>query len=257
MSISLKVTTVGQGNNLVFLHGWGVNSGVWKPLVDILASDYCVTTIDIPGYGQNHEKMSEPYNIATVSKLMETHLPNDCVLLGWSLGGLIAQQIAYDFPDKLKQLILICSSPKFSKSADWPGIETQVLTLFSRQLALDFSKMLERFLMIQAMGSENAKFDVKTIKENVQQYPNPSEKALIAGLNMLQNVDLREQFKQLNIPCNVFLGRLDSLVPSKIAESLQAYSPLVNVEIIAKASHAPFISDTYDFAQRLREVLVP
>lgn len=257
MSISLNVTTVGQGNSIVFLHGWGVNSGVWNPLVDILASDYSVTTIDIPGYGQNHERMPEPYNINSVSQLITQHLPDNCVLVGWSLGGLIAQQIAYEFPEKLKQLILICSSPKFVKEPDWPGIEIDVLTLFSRQLALDFSKMLERFLMIQAMGSENAKFDVKTIKQNVQQYPNPSKKALVTGLNMLENVDLREQFKQLKMPCHVFLGRLDSLVPSKIANLIKTYSPLANVEIIAKASHAPFISDTQDFAKRLRAVLTP
>ncbi|MEP1554184.1 MAG: pimeloyl-[acyl-carrier protein] methyl ester esterase, partial [Paraglaciecola sp.] len=161
-----------------------------------------------------------------------------------------------DYPDKLKQLVLICSSPKFSKSLDWPGIDTDVLALFASQLALDFSKMLERFLMIQAMGSENAKFDVKTIKQNVQQYPNPSEKALVAGLNMLENVDLREQFKQLKMPCHVFLGRLDSLVPIKIADLINTYSHLANVEIIAKASHAPFISDTEDFAKRLRAVLI-
>ncbi|MEP0174427.1 MAG: pimeloyl-ACP methyl ester esterase BioH [Paraglaciecola sp.] len=256
MSFSLNVTTVGQGHNIAFLHGWGVNSGVWQPLVDILANDYCITTIDLPGYGQNHERMPEPYNINSVSQMIADHLPNNCILVGWSLGGLIAQQIAFDYPDKLKQLVLICSSPKFSKSLDWPGIDTDVLALFASQLALDFSKMLERFLMIQAMGSENAKFDVKTIKQNVQQYPNPSEKALVAGLNMLENVDLREQLKQLKMPCHVFLGRLDSLVPIKIADLINTYSHLANVEIIAKASHAPFISDTEDFAKRLRAVLI-
>jgi pimeloyl-[acyl-carrier protein] methyl ester esterase len=116
--------------------------------------------------------------------------------------------------------------------------------------------MLERFLMIQAMGSENAKLDVKTIKQNVQQYPDPSEKALVSGLNMLENVDLREQFKQLKMPCHVFLGRLDSLVPDKVSGLMLVLSPQTKVEVIAKASHAPFISDTEDFAKRLRAVLI-
>ncbi|MFT2092179.1 pimeloyl-ACP methyl ester esterase BioH [Paraglaciecola sp. 2405UD69-4] len=251
MSINLNVTKIGQGPNLVFLHGWGVNSGVWQPLIDILAKEYSITTIDLPGYGQNHDKLPEPYDIDTVSALIAAHLPTSCVLIGWSLGGLIAQQIAYDFPEKLSQLILVCSTPKFAKEPDWPGIEKNVLMLFARQLSLDFSKMLERFLMIQAMGSENAKFDVKTIKQNVQQYPNPSETALMAGLNMLEKVDLRVKLNQLTMPCHIFLGRLDSLVPAAVSEQLRELSPTAKVEVIAHASHAPFISDTEGFVKRL------
>ncbi|MEP2650577.1 MAG: pimeloyl-ACP methyl ester esterase BioH [Paraglaciecola sp.] len=255
MSINLNVTKVGQGPNLVFLHGWGVNSGVWQPLIDILANEYCITTIDLPGYGKNHKELPEPYDIGSVSKLIAAHLPADCVLIGWSLGGLIAQQVAYDFPEKLQRLVLICSSPKFAKDLGWPGIDKDVLMLFARQLSLDFSKMLERFLMIQAMGSENAKFDVKTIKQNVQQYPNPSETALLAGLKMLENVDLRQQLSTLAIPCHLFLGRLDSLVPAAISEHLAECCPGVNIEVIAHASHAPFISDTDGFKKQLKAVL--
>ena len=49
------------------------------------------------------------------------------MLVGWSLGNLVAQQIINDYLKKLKHIVLICSSPKFSRSADWPGIETKVL----------------------------------------------------------------------------------------------------------------------------------
>ena len=256
MSVNLKISTVGQGQTLVFLHGWGVNSGVWQPLVNLLKNDYCIVTIDLPGFGKNHDKLPSPYNIQTVSHAIAEHIPEDCVLVGWSLGGLIAQQIAYDFPHLLKQLILICSSPQFSKSDDWPGIESNVLALFTQQLTQNFSKTLERFLAIQAMGSDSARLDVKAIKQNIQQYPEPSEMALKEGLNMLKSVDLREQLKSLHLPCYLFLGRLDSLVPHSVSELIQNLSPQLNIEIIAKASHAPFISDTPDFAKRLKAILL-
>jgi pimeloyl-[acyl-carrier protein] methyl ester esterase len=256
MSISLKVSTVGSGKQLVFLHGWGVNSGVWQPLIDIIKDDFCITTIDLPGYGLNHQQLPVPYNLHNISKTVAQHLPANCILIGWSLGGLVAQQIANTYPEKLKQLVLICSSPKFSKSNDWPGIESKVLHFFTQQLELNFSKTLERFLAIQAMGSVNARQDVKIIKQALLRYPPPSSVALAAGLDMLQNIDLRERLKGLTMPCQFFLGRLDTLVPHKVAPLVQQLNSNITIDVITDASHAPFISNTNSFATRLLKVLV-
>lgn len=256
MSVKLKVSTVGNGKHLVFLHGWGVNSGVWQPLIDILKDKFCVTTIDLPGYGLNHQQLSTSYNLQSVATTVALHLPTNCILIGWSLGGLVAQSIANLYPQKVEQLVLICSSPKFSKSADWPGIEPKILNFFTHQLELDFSKTLERFLAIQAMGSVHARQDARTIKQAVQQYPSPSQIAVSAGLDMLQNVDLRDQFKILSIPCHMFFGGLDTLVPEKVASLLQKLNPSITIEVISDASHAPFISNTGYFAERLVKAVV-
>ena len=256
MSVRLEVSTVGSGKQLVFLHGWGVNSGVWQPLINMLKNQFCVTTIDLPGYGCNQQQLPSPYNLENIAQSVAEHLPSNCILIGWSLGGLVAQQIANYYPEKLKQLVLICSSPKFSKSTDWPGIENKVLDFFIHQLALDFTKTLQRLLVVQAMGSVNAKQDAKTIKQAVRQFPLPSPIALSAGLDMLQNIDLREQFKTLLIPCHMFLGRLDTLVPDKVASMVQHLNSKVIVEVITDASHAPFISNTESFAKQLIKALV-
>ena len=151
MSESLKISIVGSGTNLVFLHGWGVNSGVWQPLIDILKHQYCITTIDLPGYGLNHQQLPTPYNLQSIATLVEAYLPTNSILVGWSLGGLVAQQIANSYPEKIKQLVLICSSPKFSESDDWPGIEPKILSFFTQQLNIDFSK-------IDSCMSTNLKF---------------------------------------------------------------------------------------------------
>ena len=152
MSESLKISTVGSGKKLVFLHGWGVNSGVWQPLIDILKEEFCITTIDLPGYGLNHQQLPAPYNLQNIATMVAEHLPANCILIGWSLGGLVAQQIANSHPEKLKQLVLICSSPKFSKSAEWPGIDPKVLNFFTQQLEQDFSKTLLRFWLYKPWG---------------------------------------------------------------------------------------------------------
>ncbi|MDU0353248.1 pimeloyl-ACP methyl ester esterase BioH [Paraglaciecola aquimarina] len=204
MSVKLNFSTVGQGKDIVLLHGWGVNSGVWQPLLPYLQDDYRVTLVDIPGFGVNQKILPSPYNLQTVAALIAEQIPSNSSLIGWSLGGLIAQQIALSYPEKLKQLVLVCSSPKFSRSEDWLSIDRKVLAVFSKQLEHDFTKTLERFLAIQAMGSESARQDVRKIKLAIQQYPEPSGHALSVGLELLDQCDLRTQLSHLSVPCHVF-----------------------------------------------------
>jgi pimeloyl-[acyl-carrier protein] methyl ester esterase len=256
MSVRIKVSTVGYGKQLVFLHGWGMNSGVWQPLIDIIKDQFCITTIDLPGYGLNHQQLPTPYNLQNVATVVAEQIPADCILIGWSLGGLVAQKIAISNPEKLKQLVLICSSPKFSKGDNWPGIEPKVLHFFTQQLDLHPSKTLERFLAIQAMGSVNARQDAKIIKQVTQEYSLPSTVALAAGLDMLQSIDLRQQFKTLSIPCHMFFGHLDTLVNANVAPVLQQLNSKVTTEVITDASHAPFISNTESFAKSLMKALL-
>lgn len=256
MSESLIISTEGSGKNLVFLHGWGVNSGVWQQLIDVLKDEFCITTIDLPGYGLNHKQLPTSYTLQSVATLVADYLPANSILIGWSLGGLVAQQIASSHPEKLKQLVLICSSPKFSKNADWPGIDPKVLDFFTLQLEQDVSKTLLRFLAVQAMGSVNARHDAKIIKQAVQHYPTPSKIALSKGLEWLQSMDLREQFKTLLVPCQIFLGRLDTLVLVNVAPTIKQLNPQVTIDLIDDAAHAPFISNTENFAKQLVSAIV-
>ena len=97
----------------------------------------------------------------------------------------------------------------------------------------------------------NARQDAKTIKQAVQQYPLLSLVALVAGLNMLQSIDLREQFKTLCIPCHIFLGGLDTLVPDKVALLVKQLNAKVTINVITNASHA-FLFQTQNNVQNVR-----
>ena len=256
MSIKLQFSSQGQGKDLVLLHGWGLNSGVWQGILPSLSSSYRVTSIDLPGYGHNHSQLPDVYDLDSLADCIAKYLPENCILACWSLGGLVAQQIALKFPEKLNQLILICSTPKFSQHHDWHGIEEKVLKMFSEQLTIDFSKTLERFMAIQAMGSPSARHDIKQLKRGIEDYPSPSPIALAEGLKLLNECDLRQQLNQLKVPCHAFLGRLDSLVPVKIEQQLASFSESITTQVLPKASHAPFISDPEIFVDELKKAIV-
>ncbi len=255
MKNQLFTQSRGTGSDVVLLHGWGLNSGVWEPMCETLQQHHRVTLVDLPGFGRNADYLPDDYSLEMIADWLADYLPQNCTLVGWSLGGLIAQQLALSSVDKISKLILVASSPKFTEADQWPGIKPPVLAMFEQQLERDFSKTLDRFMAIQAMGSDSAKRDIKTIKRNIQDYPIPDERALRAGLQLLANTDLRTQIKHISVPTYRLYGRLDSLVPHKAIDQIAALQTHCQSKIFAHASHAPFISHPDEFLEYLLEIL--
>lgn len=241
-NIPLVTRTQGTGNDLVFLHGWGMNSGAFTSFIPYLSAHFRITTIDLPGFGENAEHSPQPYTIAQLAEMIAPYIPAKSILVGWSLGGLVAQKLAAKKSHLLAGLVTIASTPRFVAGPRWPGIAADVLTTFKRQLEKNFSKTLERFLAIQAMGSETAKQDIKAIREQITQYPSPSEFALKEGLHILSSEDLRSEIGAITLPTLRLYGRLDSLVPTSGIDGICELQPQADTVVLPQASHAPFIS---------------
>lgn len=254
-SLSLKVQDFHEQPEVVFLHGWGVNNGVFEGLLPQLMQQHGVRFIDLPGFGRNHHIDISDHEFPHFCDLIAELLPEKAILVGWSLGGLVAQQIAATHADKVSKIVLICSSPWFMDEASpdehsgWRGIKPQILENFQSQLSGDFKKTLERFLAIQSLGSETARSDLKTIKAQIFQHPQPGSVALKKGLEYLQTVDLRHRISALNCDTLRIFGSQDSLVPKQAVEKIQALQPKAHYHVIKGASHAPFISHSQQFMQ--------
>ncbi|BFL86228.1 hypothetical protein LFREDSHE_46780 [Shewanella baltica] len=130
----------------------------------------------------------------------------------------------------------------------WPGIPPLVLSQFSEQLGQNLPKTIERFLAIQAMGSATAKEDIKRLRDLVLARPLPDARALTQGLSMLTDIDLRPQLTELQQPWLRIWGRLDGLVPKRVQPKMPI-TPQIEDVMLAKASHAPFISHQQEFLQ--------
>ncbi|WP_246029079.1 pimeloyl-ACP methyl ester esterase BioH [Parashewanella tropica] len=225
-----------------------MNHAVFSPLFERLEG-YRVHYVDLPGFG--HSAPISGNLDAWVDHLME-HLPDDSIWLGWSLGGLVATQLALTYPNKVKGLITVASSPCFLSKLDenWLGMDPKVLSLFSEQLQSDIKKTVERFLAIQAMGSKTAKQEIKQLKHDVLTQPLPDQQALAQGLSFLQQNDLRKDISNINLPWLRIWGRLDSLVPKTIIETLPA-TPNTSDVLMHECAHAPFFSHTEEFCDIL------
>ncbi|MFN6969409.1 MAG: pimeloyl-ACP methyl ester esterase BioH [Rheinheimera sp.] len=231
---------------LVLLHGWGLNHAVWQQIRPQLSEHFQVLTPDLPGFGLT-ESYPQPYSLSNIAALVAAQIPAGSLLLGWSLGGLVATQIALEYPQKVKALALVASSPYFVAAEDWPGMAPKVLRQFALALAKDVAQTIDRFLAIQALGSETARQEIKQLKQALLSLPLPQPEALAGGLTLLAEQDLRPRLAELRQPVAGCFGRLDSLVPVAMLEPLQLLLPQANLTVIPKASHAPFISHPLEF----------
>ena len=84
--------STGRGDDLVLVHGWGMNGAVWHQAVEQLSQHFRVHVVDLPGFGHSHQLHFE-----TMEELAQQVLhsaPDNAIWLGWSLGGLVATHIA-------------------------------------------------------------------------------------------------------------------------------------------------------------------
>ncbi len=233
--------TAGTGSiDLVLLHGWGLNAGVWSCIEARLAPHFRLHMVDLPGYGRSQG--FDALSLAQMTDEVIAGAPPRAWWLGWSLGGLVASQAALTRPERVSGLITVASSPCFCADGAWPGIRPEVLTGFEQQLNHDFQRTVERFLALQTLGTETAREDARRLKQVVLNQPLPTVAALTGGLEILRSADLRNPLAALELPLLRLYGYLDGLVPRKVAGLLDMLWPRSDSMIIPKAAHAPFIS---------------
>jgi carboxylesterase BioH (pimeloyl-CoA synthesis) len=231
----------GQGPDLVLIHGWGMNSAVWSLILPYLTPHYRVHCVDLPGFGNS--KALAGLTLEELAQVLLKESPTHATWIGWSLGGLVATQVAQIAPQRVTGLVTIASSPKFVAEPGWRGIKPAVLSDFARQLERDFSLTVERFMALQAMGSPTARKDVKALKQAVFSRPAPEPRALADGLAMLADTDLRQGCSAIDVPWLRMYGRLDGLVPVSVAEAVSVLAPHSQCEVLAHSAHAPFVTE--------------
>lgn len=254
--MTLYVETIGEGQDIVLLHGWGFNSAVWHSVAEVLTSEYRVTLIDLPGFGRSAEEKST-YDIDALIELLIPVIPKDAFLLGWSMGGLIAQGIALKYPAHLKKLILLGSNAQFMASDAWPhAMRPAVLEGFIDELIKNFNRTLQVFLMLQAQNGEHARETIRQLKSQLYLHGDPDESALRGGLLLLKNTSFIDRLLEISVPTYLMAGARDTMVPLAACKKMKEQIPDAELFVFEHAAHAPFISHYDEFMKILKKEIL-
>ncbi|HEY0563909.1 MAG TPA: pimeloyl-ACP methyl ester esterase BioH [Methylophilus sp.] len=254
--MSCHVEIVGQGQPLVMLHGWGMHSGVWQPLIKKLSSHYMLYLVDLPGMGSS--RPIEPYHLHAMADEVAQVIPGVSDILGWSLGGLVAQRIALNQPDRVRRLILMGTTPCFVAKPDWlHGVSPQHFSEFAASVNYDYKATMLKFLTLQCMKSSDARSTVRQLRNSFEARPTPTQTTLNRSLNILLESDLREEVVQLRKPTLLIHGDRDTLAPVAAAHWMSQQLPMAYLRVMAGAAHAPFLSHSDQFIETLDQFLEP
>jgi pimeloyl-[acyl-carrier protein] methyl ester esterase len=253
MNKSIYFKTLGKGQPLILLHGWGWNSEIWEPLLPSLSQYFQLVLIDLPGFGQSHLGLKE-YSLPEIARLLMAIAPAKAYWLGWSLGGTVAWWIAINYPEKVEKLITVAASPRFTQDVEWPGVADNVLQKFAESLTHNYEKTISDFLELQLRGSPQREILFRTLQKKLLSHP-PAYEALQGGLTLLQHTDLRAQLSAVQCPSLHLFGDLDRLVPVKVASLMQGLEKQGKCEVIQKSGHLPFLSQPEIFTEYLIQFL--
>jgi pimeloyl-[acyl-carrier protein] methyl ester esterase len=248
--VKLHGDTAGHGPALVLIHGWGLHSGIWAPLLPALTRRYRVTRIDLPGHGYSPPPAGA-FGLEAVAEAAAAHAPPGATWLGWSLGGQVAMAAALGGHD-IDRLILVSTTCRFVAAEGWPcGVAPATLASFAASLSEDPRRTVRDFLSLQLRGDRRAPALLRLLRDVLEERHGAAPAALRAGLDILAATDLRTQAAVIRQPALVIAGERDRLTPAEASRRLADILPQASYVEFQRAAHVPFLTHPGEFIAAL------
>ena len=254
----VRVDTFGAGPSISLIHGWGAQNTVWKDWAQSnLAPHFKVSLIELPGFGESPKIENKKNNAeladAWTQAIIEA-LPKKTHLLGWSLGGLVAQNIALKHPEKIESLICLATTPRFTQTDNWSGaVSPKLMADFMQSIQADSLATLKSFWTLQLQGSDLPRKSVRSFIQRMQDSKLPTLTGLTQGLKLLNHFDFRQRAQHFETPVLWLLGENDPLIPTQTIENFHHNAVNSKQHIIHGAAHTPFVSHPDETAHAIIE----
>ncbi len=254
MSGGLHIEVAGEGPALVLIHGWAMHGGVFAPLVARLRDRYTLHSVDLPGHGFSRDDET-PLTLPACVDAISARTP-PALWIGWSLGGLFALHAAATSA-QVRGLVMVSATPRFvvddgTDSRPWPhAVAPAVFTQFASDLQIDYRSTLDRFLVLDTIGAEHGRDELRTLRQQLFARGEPAPRVLQQGLALLDDTDLRDALPGLPAPSLWISGRRDRLVPPAGMRDAAELAPNSTFLEIAGGGHAPFLGHADQVAEAI------
>jgi pimeloyl-ACP methyl ester carboxylesterase len=258
--------TAGKGPLVTLLHGIAASSATWDEVIPRLAASCTVIAPDLLGHGKSAKPPGD-YSLGAYANLVRDMLEalgqDSCTMVGHSLGGGVALQFSYQFPERCERLVLVSAGGlgrelhPILRAAALPGADV-VLPWLSVAASRTLGKL------VRTMGKLGFKASTD-LAETWRSFTALEEPA--ARLAFLQTVkeiiDLKGQrvsaadklYLSAEIPTMVVWGERDPLIPVAHAWRAHDVMPSARVEVFANAGHYPHLEEPERFALLLLDFI--
>jgi pimeloyl-ACP methyl ester carboxylesterase len=258
---------MGQGPAVVLIHGITSSSRTWHSVMPALAERHTVIAPDLLGHGRSAKPRGD-YSLGAYASGIRDLLVvlgiARATVVGHSLGGGIAMQFAYQFPERLDRLVLVDSGGLGNdvnvvlRAATLPGAEIVMPLLFNSRLRSAGRAINRALSKVGIRGSA----DVQGIAEGLDSLADASaRRAFVHTARSVidpagQRVDARDRlYLSQNVPTLLVWGDQDRIIPVSHGHQAHALMPHSRLEIFEGAGHFPFNHDPQRFIAVLEEFI--
>lgn len=248
---------VGEGRDVVLVHGWSCNRNSYMAQVSALCQEYRFISIDLRGHGLS-DKPANGYafddHCKDIKNVMEALAVDNATLVGWSTGGGICTKYAETIKDHIVQLGLIGpTAPRFVSDEDrYPhGIPLAAVEAVIEGEKND-QPANRRFVMEKCFHKRFSRELIDWMWINSMQCP------AYVGIQLMEALiaeDLIDQLDQISVPTKIFQGRYDEFCPAEGAFFMADRIKDAEVEMFESLGHAPHIEDPNIFNQSFAKFL--
>ena len=226
---------------LVLVHGLGYGSWGWGPAAEALAQEFDVVLHDNPGVDSVSEMAAALARTLDEADVERAHV------LGTSLGGMVAQEFALSFPERIDRLVLACATPGGARAFPMPD---QTVRLMQEAASLPPETALRRFVE-NALANGSVADEIVGLR--LEHPPDPT--AWLAQASAGAAFDAFERLAGLRAPTLVLHGTSDTVVDVRNADLLGSLIPDARVELFEGGGHLFFWEQPERFVASVEEFL--
>lgn len=229
---------------IVLISGWAMPAGVMETLADALDAEHRrVSIVQLPGLVMESEAYKVDYDWDSLLGYLDQQLfEKPVVLVGWSLGGMLATLFASRYPDKVSAVVNIATNACFVKHHDWPeAMDSSLFSSFYEGMAQSHEKTLQQFSLLCSSGSSMRKEQARQLKALISDTDIELD-ILQRLLEMLGKSDIRSALSDIRCPVTHLFGKDDALVPTAAAISMEQLFPGHRV-LVFDGGHGFFMDD--------------
>jgi pimeloyl-ACP methyl ester carboxylesterase len=263
MSFELRYTRIhghrvayrlgGDGAPIILIHGITASSQMWEPVAERLATNHTVLVPDLLGHGQSAKPRGDYSMGAFASGIRDLALSLElepATVVGHSLGGGVAMQFAYQFPERTGRLALVSSGGlgrrvhPFLRAATLPGSEL-VIPVLAGQPVLSAGRAVGRALGWAGLMLGN---DAVEMARGHASLGDPESRAAFVH-TLRASIDVTGQRVQATdrlylaeqLPLLIVWGGRDRIIPSEHGRRAHELVPGSRFELFESAGHFPFL----------------
>jgi len=244
----------GRGaRTLVFLHGIGADHRAFDGQLESFSAENRAIAWDMPGYGESPplEPMTFPALADSLVALLDARSIERAVVVGHSMGGMVAQELVARMPDRVAALVLVATTAAFGGA----GGEWQKKFLADRLKPLEGGKTPAEIAPALVRGLVGEGADPRGVERAIACMSALSPTTYRAALHCLVTFDRRESLGAIRCPTLVLAGERDRVASPAVVERLARAIPDAEYRLLPGVGHLANLERPALFDGALREFL--